>query len=60
MLLAWFVEPLRQLWTWLRMLPGPIQLGLGAAAVGFLLLLASLLWERLEDRDKDRALRDEP
>ena len=59
-LLTWLVKPLRFLWPWLRALPWPIQLGLAAAAAGFLLLLASLIWERFEGREQDRSLRDDP
>ncbi|HUT24026.1 MAG TPA: hypothetical protein VM492_06780 [Sumerlaeia bacterium] len=59
-LLTWLVKPLRFLWPWLRALPWPIQLGLAAAAAGFLLLLASLIWERFEEREQDRSLRDDP
>ena len=56
----WFIEPLRDVWPWLRALPWPIQLGLVVAAVGFLLLLGSLIWERFEEREQDRELQDDP
>lgn len=58
-LLAWLIEPLRMVWPWLRLLPWPIQWGIGAAACGFLLLLASLIWERLDERELDRSLKDD-
>ena len=58
-LLAWFIKPLRAIWPWLLKLSWPLQVGLAAAAVGFLLLLGSLIWERLEEREKDRSLLDE-
>ena len=58
-LLAWFIKPLRAIWPWLLKLPWPIQVGLAAAAIGFLLLLGSLIWERLEEREKDRTLLDD-
>ena len=58
-LLTWLIKPLRFVWPWLRALPWPVQLGLGAAAAGLLLLLGSLIWERLEEREKDSSLRDE-
>ncbi len=58
-LLAWLIKPLRFLWPWLRALPWPIQLGLVVAAAGLLLLIGSLIWERLEDREKDRSLLDD-
>jgi len=58
-LLTWMIKPLRFIWPWLRALPWPIQLGLGLAALGLVLLLGSLIWERLEEREQDRSLREE-
>ena len=58
-LLTWLIEPLRFIWRALLALPLPMQIGLGAALAGLLLLLGSLLWERLEDRKTDRNLGDE-
>ncbi len=60
LLLIWFVEPLRFLWPWFRTLPRPIQFGLGAAVLGLLVVVASLVAERVEEREYDRSLRDEP
>lgn len=57
--LTYVIRPLRALWPWLRSLPLPFQIGLGAAVVGFLLLMATLIWERLEEREADRELRDD-
>ena len=57
--LTWLIAPLRVLWKLLLQLPLPIQVGLGAALFGILLLLGSLIWERLEERDEDRELGDE-
>jgi len=58
-LLTYLVTPLRALWPWFRSLPLPIQLGLGAAALGLVLLFGTVLWERLEARAADRALRED-
>jgi len=58
-LFVWAIEPLRFVWPWLRGLPWPIQVGLGLAALGILILMGSVIWERYEDRDKDRDLLDE-
>lgn len=57
--LTWFIEPLREVWPWLLDLPLPIRVGVILAAVGLLLLAGSLLWERWEERDQDRLLREE-
>ena len=58
-LLSYLLEPLRAFWHVLRELPLPIQIGLGGAAAGLLLLLATIIWERLEDLEADRELRDD-
>lgn len=58
-LLTWMIRPLRALWPWFRALPWPIQLGLGIAAAGLVLLVGTLVWERLEERETDRSLREE-
>lgn len=60
LVLSYLIEPLRELWTLVYELPLPIRIGLVMAAVGFLVLLGSLLWERYEDRENDRSLLDEP
>lgn len=57
--LAYLIKPLRFIWPLLRALPWPIQVGLAAAALGFVLLLGSLIWERMEQREQDRSLRDD-
>lgn len=57
-MLTWLIEPLRAIWPWLLKLPLPIRIGVAVAAGGFLLLLGSLVWERLEDRTQERDLRD--
>jgi len=57
---TWLIKPLRFLWPFFRGLPFAIQIGLVAAGVGFLLLLGSLIWERLEDHEKEKDMIDEP
>ena len=59
LLLAWFIEPLRLVWPWFRALPWPIQAGLAIAALGLLLLSGSIIWERLEDAENDKSLRED-
>lgn len=55
-LLSYLITPLRVLWMWFQKLPLPIQISLGVACAGFLLVLGTLLWERFEDRATDREL----
>lgn len=57
-LLVWMIRPLRDVWPFLLELPWPIRLGLGTLLLGFLLVMASLIAERVEERGEDRALRD--
>ena len=48
-LLAKIWEPLREVLPWWRRLDGPIQYGLAAAALGLLILVTSVVAERLQD-----------
>ena len=57
-LLFWMIRPLRAIWPYLLQLPVPIQLGLGTLLLGFLLVMASLIAERIEESGDDEALRD--
>ena len=59
LLLVWFIKPLRFVWPWLRELPWPIQVGVAIAAIGLVLLSGSIIWERLEDAEHDRSLRND-
>jgi hypothetical protein len=58
-LLTWLIEPLRSLWPFLLALPLPVKIGLGAAAVGVVLILGSMIWERMERREEDHSLLDD-
>jgi hypothetical protein len=58
-LLTWVIEPLRALWPWLLQLPLPVKIGIVAAVLGLIVLFASLIAERWEDRERDRSLLDE-
>ena len=56
-ILTWLIKPLREAWPFLidgfRSLPMAVQIGLIIAAIGFVLLLSSIIWERLEDRKRE-------
>ncbi len=56
---SYLIPPFRAIWPFFRSLPDALQLGVGAAFFGFILLIVSLLIERLEDRDYDESLRDD-
>ncbi len=62
-ILSWLIKPLREAWPHafeaFRALPIAVQVGLVIAAVGFLILFSSLIWERLEDRKQESGLSDE-
>jgi hypothetical protein len=55
-LLTWVITPLRALWPWFRALPLAIQIGIGVALLGLLVLMGSLIAERIADRERDRSL----
>ena len=56
LLLTWLIKPARMIWPWFRTFPLPVQLGTGVAALGLIIVLASLIHERLEDRAHDSDL----
>ncbi len=56
--LCWLIEPLQSLWYFALRLPVPLQLGGGTALLGFLLLLGSLIAERISERKTDEELLD--
>jgi uncharacterized membrane protein len=59
-ILSWLIEPLRKIWPtaidWFRSLPIAIQIGLIMAAIGFVLLFSSVVWERMEDRRTEKRI----
>lgn len=59
LILAWMITPLRAIWPWVHSLSLPIQLGLLAAGLGLAVLLASLITERIGEREADRQLLDD-
>ena len=60
LLLFWFVKPLRAIGPFFLHLPLLLQIGLAAAAIGFILLLGTVIWERIQSRKTDKELQDEP
>ncbi len=60
LLVVWAVEPLRAIWPWLLRLPLAIRVGVLASTIGVAVLLASMISERIRERDADKHLLDEP
>ena len=58
-LASYLIPPLRYVWPWFRQLPWAIQVGLGVAALGLVVLFASLLVERWQDRAEDPSSKEE-
>ncbi len=58
-LLVWAIRPLRFIWPALLALPPAIQIGMGAAGLGLVVLMASLIAERIGEREADRRLLDD-
>ncbi|NKB88269.1 MAG: hypothetical protein GKS06_08625 [Acidobacteria bacterium] len=56
---SYLIKPLRLLWPWLLALPLPIQIGGLIAGFGITLLCGTILWERFDNYESDRSLRDE-
>lgn len=59
LLLFWFVKPLRAIGALFLQLPILLQIGLAAVAVGFIVLLGTVIWERIRSRKTDKELQDE-
>ena len=60
LLLSWFIKPLRAIGPLFLQLPLLLQIGLVIVAIGFILLLGTVIWERIESRKADKELKDEP
>ncbi|MCG8468537.1 MAG: hypothetical protein MJB57_10075 [Gemmatimonadetes bacterium] len=59
LVLIWLIEPLRAVWPWLSTLPLPVRIGVIIAAVGLVVLLVSLIYERIRERGADKDLLDD-
>ena len=58
-LLFWAIRPLRSIWPMIMALPLPVRIGIGAAALGLVVLMGSLIAERIGEREADRKLLDD-
>jgi len=56
--LSYLISPLQFIFQYLQMLPVPLQIGIGVAGTGLIVLLISLLSERWKDREEDASLKD--
>jgi len=59
LVLVWAIAPLLAIWPLVMSLSLPIRLGLLAAGLGLAVLLASLVTERIGEREADRKLLDD-
>ena len=59
LILVWAIKPLRAIWPWLLQLPFPIKVGVVVGTLGLVVLLGSLISERIGERESDQQLRDE-
>ena len=57
--LTWFIEPLREIWPHLLELPMPLKIGFSVAGIGLIVIMATLIWERWNEREEDRSLLDD-
>ena len=62
--LAWYLlskiwEPLREVLPWWKELDGPVQFGVAAAAIGFVILMSSVTAERWQDWSREKREPDE-
>jgi len=49
---SWFIDPIRELWPLLLALAWPIRLGLAVAAIGLLVIVATIVHDRLHADDR--------
>ena len=55
-LVVWAIRPLRFIWPMLLALPPAIQIGIAVAGLGMVVLMGSLIAERIGEREADRRL----
>jgi hypothetical protein len=59
LVIIWVVEPLRAIWPWLMTFSPIVRVGVVASALGLAILMASLITERIRERDADKKLLDD-
>lgn len=57
---SWFVEPLREAWNWIWLLPLAVRIGAAIAALGLAVVMIALIAERREDHRHESHLTREP
>ncbi len=57
--ITYMIPPLRAIWPYFKTLPGAIQIGIGAAFFGFVLLILSLVMERAGENEYNKSLKDD-
>ena len=59
LVIAWLIEPLRAIWPWLMRLAPVVRIGVVVSVVGLAIIMASLITERIREKDHDRKLLDD-
>ncbi|NNE35859.1 MAG: hypothetical protein HKN13_11505 [Rhodothermales bacterium] len=57
LVVTYTISPLRFLWMWFRLLPEPLQVGFAVAGLGLVILITTMLFERVANRDYDNELK---
>lgn len=59
LVIIWVVEPLRAIWPWLMTLSPVVRVGVMVSALGLAIIMASLITERIREREADKKLLDD-
>lgn len=58
LVVTYTIEPLRFVWAWFRRMAVPLQIGFGVAGIGLVILLTTMLFERIALRSYDKELKE--
>jgi ABC-type sulfate transport system permease component len=58
LVITYTISPLRFLWRWFQWMDLPLQIGTAVAGIGLVILLTTMLFERLALRSYDKELKE--
>lgn len=58
LVITYTISPLRFLWRWFQWMDLPLQIGIAVAGIGLVILLTTMLFERLALRSYDKELKE--